>query len=57
VRTPPSLYRVLRLLASEGVFAESASGRFKLTPLALPLQSDAPGSLRARAIFDGDEAS
>src|SRR5688572_14226145 len=47
---PPSLYRVLRLLASEGVFAETDPRRFELTPLAAPLRRDAPDSLRARAI-------
>ncbi len=51
---PSSLYRVLRLLASEGVFEELEDGRFTLTPLAEPLRSDAPNSLRARAIFDGE---
>ncbi len=50
-----SLYRVLRLLASEGVFEELEEGRFTLTPLAEPLRGDAPDSLRARAIFDGEE--
>jgi ubiquinone/menaquinone biosynthesis C-methylase UbiE len=54
---PASLYRVMRLLASEGIFAEAAPGTFKLTPLAAPLQSDAPGSLRARAVFDCEEAN
>ncbi len=49
-----SLYRVLRLLASEGVFAEESRGRFKLTPLAMPLQSGVSGSLSSRALFDGD---
>ncbi len=52
---PSSLYRVLRLLASEGVFEELEEGRFTLTPLAEPLRSDAPDSLRARAVFDGEE--
>ena len=52
---PSSLYRVLRLLASEGVFEELEEGQFTLTPLAEPLRSDAPNSLRARAIFDGEE--
>ena len=52
---PSSLYRVLRLLASEGVFEEREEGRFTLTPLAEPLRSDAPDSLRARAVFDGEE--
>jgi O-methyltransferase domain/Dimerisation domain len=42
----PFLYRVLRALASCGVFAETTNGRFKLTPLAATLRSDAPASLR-----------
>src|SRR5262249_12803116 len=42
----PSLYRVLRALAGCGVFAETTDGRFKLTPLAATLRSDAPASLR-----------
>ncbi len=50
-----SLYRVLRLLASEGVFKELDQGRFALTPLAEPLRSDAADTLRSRAIFDGEE--
>ncbi len=47
---PSSLYRVLRALASVGVFAEDEHGRFALTPLATTLRSDVPGSLRAWAI-------
>ena len=39
---PPTLYRLLRALASVGVFAEVAEGGFALTPLAEPLRSDAP---------------
>jgi ubiquinone/menaquinone biosynthesis C-methylase UbiE len=54
---PPSLYRLLRLLASEGVFVEQEQGQFGLTPLAVPLQRDAPVTLRARAIFDGAEGN
>ena len=53
---PASLYRVMRLLASEGVFVESEPSRFQLTPLAMPLQSDVAGSLRSRAILDCEEA-
>jgi hypothetical protein len=30
---PPSLYRLLRLLASEGVFIEQEQGQFALTPV------------------------
>ncbi len=54
---PPSLYRLLRLLASEGVFVELDQSHFGMTRLAVPLQSDAPGSLRNRAIFDGTECN
>jgi O-methyltransferase domain/Dimerisation domain len=49
----PSLYRLLRALSSVGVFAEGADGRFGLTPLAEHLRTDAPGSLRAWAMFIG----
>jgi len=49
----PSLYRMLRGLASVGVFAEDEQGRFGLTPLAEVLRSDAPGSVRAAAIMTG----
>src|SRR5437870_4174478 len=38
------LQRVLRLLASLGVFTEVEDGRFTLTPLAALLQSDVSGS-------------
>lgn len=47
----PTLYRLLRLLASLGVFAEDDAGRFELTPLAECLRSDAPGSQRDWAIM------
>ena len=46
---------MLRALASEGVFAEDARGRFKLTPLAQTLQSDRPGSLRDYALMMIDD--
>ncbi len=51
---PRALYRVLRGLASLGIFAENEHGRFELTPLAEPLQTDAPGSLRGSATFYGE---
>ena len=38
-----SLYRLLRALASVGVFVESEDGRFSLTPLAEYLQTGVPG--------------
>jgi DNA-binding IclR family transcriptional regulator len=44
-----SLHRVLRALASVGVFAEDDQGRFALTPLGATLQTGVPGSLRAWA--------
>lgn len=51
----PSLYRVLRALASVGIFHEAEDGRFGLTSLAQPLRSGAPRSLRAFAIMLGEE--
>ena len=51
----PSLCRVLRLLVSEGVFAETNDGRFALTPLAEPLRRDAPGSLYELVRFSAGE--
>ena len=39
---PPSLFRVLRALASLGVFAEEPGERFRLTPVAETLQSTSP---------------
>ncbi|MEH2374007.1 methyltransferase [Nostoc sp.] len=49
---PPSLYRLLRSLASVGIFAEDENRRFALTPLAATLQTDTPGSLRFFAISE-----
>lgn len=50
-----ALYRALRALASLGVFAEVAPRRFALTPLADLLRADHPRSVRAQAIFQGEE--
>ncbi|MBT2208913.1 MULTISPECIES: methyltransferase [Actinomadura] len=41
-----SLYRVLRAMASKGVFTEVSRRTFGLTPLADILRSDSPGSMR-----------
>jgi hypothetical protein len=49
---PSAPYRVMRLLASLGVFAETAPGSFALTPLGETLRSDAPGSVRSFAITE-----
>jgi hypothetical protein len=51
----PSLFRLMRALASIGVFAEDRSGRFALTPMAGALLSDAPNSIRAIAIMTGED--
>jgi hypothetical protein len=47
-----SLRRVLRLLASAGVFIEE-DGKFALTPVGACLRSDVPGSMRAAALLFG----
>jgi hypothetical protein len=47
------LYRVLRALASIGIFAEDAAGRFSLTPLADTLRGDS--GQRAYARLHGQE--
>jgi len=45
------VYRLLRALASVGVFEERAPRQFALTPLAEPLRSDTPDSIRNMARF------
>lgn len=50
-----SLYRVLRALASFGVFEEEADRVFRLNAVAAPLCSNAVGSLRNSAIFMGED--
>jgi hypothetical protein len=52
---PPFLRRVLRALASVGVFAESADGRFRLNPLARTLRKDLPGSMRDFVLMIADD--
>jgi len=52
---PPSLNRVMRLLASAGIFDEQAGGKFSLTPLGDLLRSDAPGSMRAAVLLFAGE--
>jgi hypothetical protein len=46
-----ALYRVLRVLASLGIFDEVAPRKFALTPAADLLRTDVPGSLRGMAVF------
>ncbi len=50
-----ALYRLMRGLASMGIFAESEPGYFSLTPLAACLQSDIPGSMRGIVLMGGGE--
>jgi hypothetical protein len=47
---PRSLYRLLRALASVGIFTEVSGQCFALTPLAKTLQTDSPDSMRYFAI-------
>lgn len=49
------LRRVLRYLASEGVFEEQNSDVYALTEKSAWLKSNVPGSLRPRAVFLGSE--
>jgi hypothetical protein len=42
-----SLYRMLRLLSSVGVFTEARPGQFALTPLGECLRTAVPGSMRS----------
>ncbi len=51
----PSLFRLLRALASLGVYEQQADGRWAMTPKAEPLCSDVFGSQRALAIMSGEE--
>jgi SAM-dependent methyltransferase len=51
----PSLYRVLRALANEGLFVEQPDGRFALTPLAECLRRDVPNSMHAMALMVYDD--
>jgi hypothetical protein len=52
---PQALYRLLRALASVGIFAETPGQHFELTPLAQPLRSDVPDTKRAMVLMTGEE--
>ena len=54
---PEKLYRLLRFLASLGVFQQGADGAWSLTPLAGVLCSEVPGSMRAGARMLGRMSS
>lgn len=49
-----TLYRLLRALASVGVFAEESNGDFALTPMAECLRADAADSVRAWVLIMGE---
>jgi hypothetical protein len=51
----PSLYRVMRTLASVGVFKEGPPRQFALTQAGELLKSDVPGTVRYFAMMFGDE--
>jgi hypothetical protein len=51
------LYRLLRFLASLGIFQLGEDGAWGLTPLAGVLRSDVPGSVRAGALLLGRTSS
>ncbi len=50
----PSLYRLLRTLASASIFAENANQAFELTPIAALLRSEVPNSLCDFAMMQGE---
>lgn len=52
---PEALFRLLRALASVGIFVETSPQTFGLTPLAELLRSDAPESMRSLARMAGGE--
>ena len=51
---PDALHRLLRVLASVGIFAQVDQHRFTLTPLGALLQTDVPGSLWGTAVLTGE---
>ncbi len=51
---PHALYRLLRALASIGIFKEDAAGHFDHTPMS-ELLVDRLGSMRAPSLLNGDE--
>ena len=50
-----ALYRIMRALASVGIFFQESDGRFSLTPTANLLRSNFPESQRSFAIMMGNE--
>lgn len=52
---PDALYRMLRALASVGVFTETQLRTIALNPLAEVLRTDIPNSIRNMVLFVGDD--
>ena len=52
-----ALYRVMRTLASLGLFTEDSAHRFSLTPLSEALRSGIPGSFRSAVLLLGRDTS
>ncbi|MFQ5917261.1 MAG: methyltransferase [Candidatus Binatia bacterium] len=52
---PRSLYRMMRALASIGLFVEDEIGQFRLTPIGECLRTGVPDSMRAMAIMHGEQ--
>ncbi len=50
-----ALYRLLRALASEGIFKEGSDSRFENTPLSEAIRNDVPGSVRDYVINAPDD--
>ena len=51
---PDAVYRLMRMLASRGVFTSQPNRRFSLAPMGKALLADAPDSMRGYALFVGD---
>jgi len=47
----PSLFRLLRMLAAQGIFRQREDGRFENTPLSETLRADVPASMRPFALM------
>ncbi|NEA58547.1 methyltransferase [Streptomyces sp. SID13666] len=52
---PDGVHRILRALASVGIFEQDEQDRFSLTPVSALLRSDVPNSMRNSAIMLGEE--
>ncbi|MFJ6838331.1 methyltransferase [Streptomyces sp. NPDC091209] len=51
----PSLHRILRFLATRGIFEEDQHATFRMTPAAHVLRTDVPYSVRSTALLLTDE--